>query len=157
MSTQLSDPTELTNRIRRLAEKFGGAAGLAREAGLPQTTVANYLSRGSEPSRPALVALARAGCVTVDWLAAGEWLSPSLERIIARVVHDVEEILAQDEIEDASPELRAEITVNTLRHALAENWYPDITGPAPEARKGRRGAPQDVRAKIVSIIRKHAA
>lgn len=42
----------------------------ARIAGVPEATLRATLN-GSEPSRPLLIALARAGGVTIDWLATG--------------------------------------------------------------------------------------
>jgi transcriptional regulator with XRE-family HTH domain len=46
--------------------------GLAREAGLSDGVVRQYLSGQTEPSRLALIKLARARGVAVGWLAAGE-------------------------------------------------------------------------------------
>ncbi len=45
---------------------------LAAAAGLNPRTLAHYFDRGSEPPASALIALARAGGVSLDWLLTGE-------------------------------------------------------------------------------------
>lgn len=62
----------LGDRIREIAKRVGSISELARRAGLPNQTIQNYITRGSEPSVSALLALASAGNVSIEWLAAGE-------------------------------------------------------------------------------------
>lgn len=57
-------------RLRDLASKVGSANALAKAAGISQSGIQRYLN-GGEPSRKALVAIADAGEVSVDWLATG--------------------------------------------------------------------------------------
>lgn len=59
-------------RLEEIASDAGGKAALAREAALPATSLQNYFDRASEPTRPVLIALARAAGVSLDWLAAGQ-------------------------------------------------------------------------------------
>lgn len=69
---------ELRERIRALAHRVGSVSELARRASLSQATVAAYVNRGSEPSTSALVRLARAGEVSISWLATGaEEINPA--------------------------------------------------------------------------------
>lgn len=71
-----SQELTIRDRIRQIADEKGGPSILAREAGLATSTVNQYLStvegRASEPGVSALVKLARAANVSVEWLATGE-------------------------------------------------------------------------------------
>jgi transcriptional regulator with XRE-family HTH domain len=57
----------------RLALAVGGRSvrEYARAIGLSESVVRQYLKGKSEPTRPALVAMARAGGVSLEWLASG--------------------------------------------------------------------------------------
>lgn len=66
----MSGDVAFISRLSRCAEKAGSLYALAKKAGLGPATVRKYL-RGSEPSRPFLVAIARAAGVSLDWLCAG--------------------------------------------------------------------------------------
>lgn len=59
-------------RMNVLAERVGGPGELARRSRLSRRVIDKYRSGESEPNRPRLVALARAGGVSVEWLATGE-------------------------------------------------------------------------------------
>lgn len=48
----------------------------ALASGVSQTVIRKYLAGESEPTRPALIALARTGGASVGWLAAGEETAP---------------------------------------------------------------------------------
>jgi len=61
-------------RLRELASKVGSANALAKAAGISQSGIQRYLN-GGEPSRKALVAIATAGGVSIDWLATGRGAS----------------------------------------------------------------------------------
>lgn len=58
-------------RLEEIAEKAGGKSELARKAGLAPSSLANYFGR-SEPPLTALVLLARAGRVSLDWLSGAD-------------------------------------------------------------------------------------
>lgn len=57
----------------RLAEVIGERSlrSFAREAGVSETVLRKYVAGDSEPTRPALIAMAAAGNVAVGWLASG--------------------------------------------------------------------------------------
>lgn len=60
----------------RSVRRFG------REAGVSETVLRKYLSGKSEPGRRALVAMARAGGVSVEWLVTGRKCpQPHMDRI----------------------------------------------------------------------------
>lgn len=58
-------------RLQEITDKAGGKSNLARRAGIPSSSLANYFGR-SEPPLSALAALARAGHVSIDWLAGAD-------------------------------------------------------------------------------------
>src|SRR5262245_61118761 len=76
MDGTVSSPAKLDSeafvgRLRQLIAIAGSASALAKAAGLSQSGFHRYLS-GGEPSRRALVALAKATGVNLAWLATGE-------------------------------------------------------------------------------------
>lgn len=58
-------------RINVIVEKVGGPLRLSQMSGLSRGVILKYQKGESEPSRPRLVALARAAGVRVEWLATG--------------------------------------------------------------------------------------
>jgi hypothetical protein len=62
-----SDPAFI-KRLEELIGEFPSRAALAKAAGLPPSSLQSYIE-GAEPTRPALVALARAANVSLEWLA----------------------------------------------------------------------------------------
>ena len=73
-------------RISVLAEQAGSASALARMAGVSESVVRKWRNGTSEPSRPNLIALARATGVSLAWLVAGE----GSEKASAEAVHSPE-------------------------------------------------------------------
>ncbi len=71
--------TAFAQRLHALATHRGGQATLSAASGIPKTTLAKYVSGESEPNVSRLIALARAGGVSVEWLACGDEMpmSPS--------------------------------------------------------------------------------
>jgi hypothetical protein len=55
-------------RLEEIVSEFPSRAALAKKANLPPSSLQSYLE-GAEPTRPALVALARAANVSLEWLA----------------------------------------------------------------------------------------
>lgn len=57
----------------RLKQALGNQSirGFARECGFSDTVLRQYLNGQSEPTRPALLAIARTANVNLEWLAAG--------------------------------------------------------------------------------------
>jgi phage repressor protein C with HTH and peptisase S24 domain len=58
----------------RLKQAMGDSSirGFARECGFSDTVLRQYLNGQSEPTRPALLAIARTAQVSLEWLAVGE-------------------------------------------------------------------------------------
>jgi transcriptional regulator with XRE-family HTH domain len=65
-------PTEDDGLAKRIAEVLGNRriSGFAKECGFAESLLRKYLA-GGQPGTANLVAIARAGGVTVDWLATG--------------------------------------------------------------------------------------
>lgn len=70
VNKNVTDPGFI-ERMKSLAEKIGSVNALARAAGLSQSGIRRYFD-GGEPSRPQLIAIARAGGVSISWLVSGE-------------------------------------------------------------------------------------
>jgi len=66
--------TEFDDFPGRLKEVLGEKSirGFARECGFSDTVLRQYLNGQSEPTRPALLAIARTADVSVEWLATGQ-------------------------------------------------------------------------------------
>jgi hypothetical protein len=60
--------SDFIDRLAEIAAEFPSRAALAKAANLPPSSLQSYVE-GTEPSRPALVALARAANVSLEWLA----------------------------------------------------------------------------------------
>jgi hypothetical protein len=56
------------NRLEEIIGEFPSRAALAKAANLPPSSLQSYIE-GAEPTRPALLALARAADVSLEWLA----------------------------------------------------------------------------------------
>lgn len=65
---------ELGSFMSRLEKAIGDQSvrSFARATGLSDTVLRQYLAGKSEPTRPALIAIAKAANIHVGWLAAGE-------------------------------------------------------------------------------------
>ena len=64
-----TDPDrEFIKRLEEIIGDFQSRAALAKKAELPPSSLQSYIE-GAEPTRPALVALARAANVSIEWLA----------------------------------------------------------------------------------------
>jgi hypothetical protein len=77
---------EFPERIR-LAKGKGSASAFALRCGLSPTVMHQYLTGKSEPTRPALIAMARAAGVNLEWLLTG---NGPMEKIKARALIDME-------------------------------------------------------------------
>lgn len=62
---------ELAKRIRECASIVGSGDLLAEKSGIPRRTLETYLAGTSEPKISAIVRIAAAAVVSVDWLAVG--------------------------------------------------------------------------------------
>ncbi|MBZ9574380.1 helix-turn-helix transcriptional regulator [Modicisalibacter sp. MOD 31.J] len=68
---ELESNQAFIERLRTVIAKVGSATAFAKAAGLSQSGFQRYLT-GSEPSRKALIAIAKTGGVSLSWLASGE-------------------------------------------------------------------------------------
>lgn len=72
LSSSSTEPGNgFVERMKVCAELAGSATALAKRAGVSQSGIRRYFS-GGEPTRPQLIAIARAVEVRVAWLATGE-------------------------------------------------------------------------------------
>jgi SOS-response transcriptional repressor LexA len=71
---QKTEAVETDDFPARLKQAMGGSSirGFARECGFSDTVLRQYLNGQSEPTRPALLAMARTANVSVEWLASGQ-------------------------------------------------------------------------------------
>ena len=65
-----SGDIEATNRLKKAVQDAGGATAVGRQAGIPIATLKSFLN-GRDVRRSALVAIADACGVSVEWLATG--------------------------------------------------------------------------------------
>ncbi len=72
-------PTGLAGRLRILSDRCGGPSRLAEKAGVSASIVSRCLSDESAPNLASAAAIARAGGVTLDWLATGQGSPDRLE------------------------------------------------------------------------------
>lgn len=114
-----------SRRLLRAAESAGGKAKLAKDAGFSDVqTLQNYTVRGTEPRRPHLVALARAGGVTVDWLATGE--ASINEGLLFLIISELEEWLEDENPENPpTPSEKARFVIETYRDLASVFKTPD--------------------------------
>ncbi|NEQ46923.1 MAG: LexA family transcriptional regulator [Leptolyngbya sp. SIOISBB] len=68
------EKTELDDFPNRLKKAIGDNSirGFARSCGFSDTVLRQYLNGQSEPTRPALLAIARSADVSLEWLAGGQ-------------------------------------------------------------------------------------
>lgn len=71
MQSNLDEPDGFPSRLKQ-AMGTKSIRGFARECGFSDTVLRQYLSGQSEPTRPVLLAIARAADVSLEWLAAGQ-------------------------------------------------------------------------------------
>lgn len=71
MSTTVGDLTPFRHRLTRILEQFGSVAALARAVGVSDNAIYKWLSGRGQPNLANLISLARAGRVSVEWLATG--------------------------------------------------------------------------------------
>lgn len=62
---------EIGNRIDDVAKTVGGNSSLARLCNVSPSVIGNWISGRAEPPTRNLIAIARVGGVTVEWLATG--------------------------------------------------------------------------------------
>lgn len=79
MSRKKIEPDfEFIARINEITRNAGGQSALSQISGIPQSTLAAYY-KGGEPTRPQLIALAKATEKTISWLITGKDPMPTHE------------------------------------------------------------------------------
>ncbi len=96
-------------RLRDLADEAGSVNALSKAAGVSQSGLQRYLN-GGEPSRKAVIAIAKAGGVSVEWLATGEG-----ERSDGQAGEDADEFAYVEQIAGKRGVIRR-------RHAVRRDW-----------------------------------
>lgn len=64
--------SDFRNRLRNMIRWSGGQQEIADRSGVAKRTVAKYLAGESEPTLGRLLALARAGGASIEWLVTGD-------------------------------------------------------------------------------------
>jgi phage repressor protein C with HTH and peptisase S24 domain len=83
----LADSDDFPARLKQSMGKHS-IRGFARDCGFSDTVLRQYLNGQSEPTRPALLAIARAAHVSLEWLASGQATSQnSAEALAERYVY----------------------------------------------------------------------
>ncbi|WOD39862.1 LexA family transcriptional regulator [Nodosilinea sp. E11] len=67
----LTDSNDFPQRLKQAVGE-NSIRGFARSCGFSDTVLRQYLNGQSEPTRPALLAIARTANVSVEWLAGGQ-------------------------------------------------------------------------------------
>ena len=122
---EFSAPDRFPDRVRLIAAIVGSVNALAKQSGLSQPTVRQYLL-GSDPSRAALRKLSHAAGVSFAWLGCGEGPICSAQSPLAEK--------ARKALSDVDPPAWAAAVLRSLEaHGLAEN------PPSAESDLSRRG------------------
>ncbi|HKM99858.1 MAG TPA: Cro/CI family transcriptional regulator [Candidatus Binataceae bacterium] len=86
MSTTVVDGA-FRSRLTQVIQSFGSVVALATAVGVSDNAIYKWLSGRGHPSVANLVALARAGRVSVEWLATGDEAAPSAQAITRAAKH----------------------------------------------------------------------
>lgn len=122
---EAKDQAAFRARLEALRGRVGSYYRLAQLSGIREDKLAHYHRRGSDPSRAALVALARGAGVSIAWLAAGE--SDIRVELLAETIEMVERAQARAEVE-IEPPAKARLIV----HLYLES---EASGAKPEPRR----------------------
>ncbi len=77
MQPNVDEPDDFPHRLKK-AVGDQSIRSFARECGFSDTVLRQYLNGQSEPTRPALLAMARTANVSLEWLAVGQGSSEKL-------------------------------------------------------------------------------
>ncbi|NET36548.1 MAG: LexA family transcriptional regulator [Cyanothece sp. SIO1E1] len=77
MQPNVDEPDDFPHRLKK-AVGSQSIRSFARECGFSDTVLRQYLNGQSEPTRPALLAMARTANVSLEWLAVGQGSSQKL-------------------------------------------------------------------------------
>lgn len=134
----------IAQRIAAISDAVGGNSALAKICDVAEGTVRNWRIGPSEPSASNLVAVARAGGVTVEWLATGKEprdpaMVMSAEGYLAVPLYDVRLVAVCNDLFDAKPAAQSilvpaawpaeSVGINSARLAFIR-MYGDAMKPA---------------------------
>jgi len=122
MSTTLVDAA-FRSRLTQVIHSFGSVVTLATAVGVSDNAIYKWLSGRGQPSVTNLVALARAGRVSVEWLATGAEASQSAQAVTRAVEHGDFIFMPRSKIRFAGARegvLRSEQVVDTV--AFRAEW-----------------------------------
>ncbi|MEO0869591.1 MAG: LexA family transcriptional regulator [Cyanobacteria bacterium J06642_11] len=83
MQPNVDEPDDFPSRLKKVVGNKS-IRSFARECGFSDTVLRQYLNGNSEPTRPVLLAIARAADVSLEWLAAGQTASENSTDILAK-------------------------------------------------------------------------
>ncbi|MEM9908087.1 MAG: LexA family transcriptional regulator [Cyanobacteria bacterium P01_D01_bin.44] len=83
MQPNVDEPDDFPSRLKKVVGDKS-IRSFARECGFSDTVLRQYLNGNSEPTRPVLLAIARAADVSLEWLAAGQTASENSTDILAQ-------------------------------------------------------------------------
>jgi len=138
---------EIAGRLRSALKLAGGPSKIAARCGISLRTIANYTGERSELKVSALIRLAEACGVSVDWLATGRLPVHPVDRVADLIVPTLHEgvLLKAIEAVEAVPESRALGPRKKAQvvGALYSMW---ADGEIPNAEKGL-----DTAARLVAL------
>ena len=118
---QARDGAAFRQRLAAAARRVGSYYELAKRAGIQEETLRKYRVRGSEPTRPILVALARGAGVSVGWLAGDE--APISVSLLRDVIGQLEQAL--DDLDaELGPRKKAQLIVELYLDAEKSGSVP---------------------------------
>lgn len=121
--TPSPDRESFIERLKEAIAKAGGVPALSQKTGISITALRNYLRCG-EPSRPALLLIARTTGVSFEWLATGG--APSTNDAPALCINPVDGIILQRIRNLIKEKLANPQSEKSLRAALSKSAIEDL-------------------------------
>ena len=133
-------PGSFTERLVQVIDLLGSRRALALAAGIPESTLQMCLQRRSEPTRPLLLAIARASNVSVHWLVTGEGAAKAEvildEALLRDVIAAVEQGIRETSVSPyADPTRKAQLIAELYKQFCQED--PSSAKKTPGARPPR--------------------
>src|ERR1035438_2564143 len=116
-------------RILKIIHKVGNAQKLAKLTGMSGRAIGQYTTGSTDPTRKRLLALAKAGNVSVEWLATGIGPEQSAtgtfyRELLVQTVSVLEGSLKKRGLE-LDPNRRGKVTAKLFENLLNKNASPD--------------------------------
>ena len=131
MSTTVVDAA-FRSRLTQVIQSFGSVVALATAVGVSDNAIYKWLSGRGQPSVANLVALARAGRVSVEWLATGAEASRGAQAVTHAVEHGDFIFMPRNRIRFSSGRdgiLRSDQVVDSI--ALRAAWVKRVLNAEP--------------------------